>query len=87
MPIPDRLLGADEAAKYLAVKRFRIYELARTGIVPSVRLGRQLRFAPAALDAFIAQGGRPLGGGWRRAERGLAEAVRTRPASRRAGRK
>ena len=67
-PTP-RLLTADEAARLFSVSLLRMYELARTGVVPCVRLGRQVRFSRAALDAYIARGGQPLDGdaGWRRA--------------------
>ncbi len=61
----DRLLTADEAATLLRVSRFRLYQLARDGILPCVKLGRAVRFSPAALEAFIEAGGRGLGAGWK----------------------
>ena len=63
-----KLLTAAEVAKATGVPRTRLYDLARQGIVPCVRLGRQLRFSELALQRWIEAGGRSLPGGWRRAE-------------------
>lgn len=62
------LLKADEVAKILRVRVSRVYELAAQQILPTVRLGRQLRFDPAAIAAFVKHGGFLLDGGWRRGE-------------------
>ena len=62
----ERLICANEVAKILGVKIERVFALAREGIVPCVRLGRQLRFSPNALRQFIESGGKALPGGWRR---------------------
>ena len=61
-----RLLTADQAADRLDVTLARLYELARTGTLPAVRLGRQIRFSPDALTEWIESGGQSLAGGWRR---------------------
>lgn len=61
-----RLLTVEEAAGILGVNRARAYELVRQGIVPSVRLGRQVRVDPIRLEEFIHAGGISLPGGWRR---------------------
>jgi excisionase family DNA binding protein len=67
------LLIADETARVLRVPTPRVYALARQGILPCVRLGRQLRFCQHALDRWIEEGGQALPGGWRRnAQRGLS---------------
>jgi excisionase family DNA binding protein len=60
------LLTAAEAATRLNVRLPRLYELARTGAIPVVRLGRQVRFSPEALAAWVSAGGHALPGGWRR---------------------
>ena len=44
----------------------RAYELVRRGLVPAVRVGRQIRVDPAKVEAWIEAGGQPLPGGWRR---------------------
>lgn len=46
--------------------RMRIYEAARTGLLPCVRVGRQVLFDLDALEAWAAAGGTPLPGGWKR---------------------
>jgi excisionase family DNA binding protein len=55
-----RLLGADEAAALLGVSEKRLYALSRAGIVPSVRLGRNVKWSSVALDGFIESGGRRI---------------------------
>ena len=62
----SRLLRIPEVAARLDITEARAYELARTGALPAVRIGRQLRVDPAALRAWIDNGGQPLPGGWRR---------------------
>jgi len=57
------LMTAEEAAARLNVSLPRFYELARTGMVPVVRLGRQVRISAEALELWIARGGEPLGRG------------------------
>ncbi len=47
------LLTIPEVAKLLRVNTARAYELARTGAIPSVRLGRQVRVSHAALLDLI----------------------------------
>jgi excisionase family DNA binding protein len=54
------LLTAKETAKILQVTLPRVYELARGGLIPNVRMGRQIRFHEAKLMEWIEQGGRAL---------------------------
>ena len=61
-----RLLTVDETARVLRVSRQRVYELARSRLLPAVRIGRQLRFELAKLHQWIEKGGQPLPGGWKR---------------------
>ena len=51
------LLRADQVAALLQVSRWRVYDLARQGVLPSVRIGRAVRFDPDALAVFISRGG------------------------------
>lgn len=65
-----RLLRIPEVAARLDVTVQRAYELARTGSLPAVRIGRQLRVDPDVLQAWIDSGGQstpllPLCGGCR----------------------
>lgn len=55
--MPETLLTPFEAACLLAVSKTRLYRLTGAGVVPTVRLGRSLRFSPAALEAFVESGG------------------------------
>ena len=53
-----RLLNVKEVAKRLDLSLPRVYELARGGILPVVRLGRQIRVDEGRLIAWINDGGR-----------------------------
>jgi excisionase family DNA binding protein len=53
----DRLLTVKEASDLLRLNIFSVYEMARNGILPSVRFGRAIRFRPDALDAWTGAGG------------------------------
>jgi excisionase family DNA binding protein len=53
-----RLLTAKEVSEGLRIPVARVYELARTGVIPVVRLGeRQVRFNEDALREWVARGG------------------------------
>lgn len=62
----QKLLTVKALAHRLGLSETRIYDLARQGLIPSVRLGRQIRFDPVALEEFVRSGGKGLEGGWRR---------------------
>lgn len=61
------LLTVETVAARLGVTTARGYELVREHIIPSVRLGRQIRVDPDQLEEFIRSGGQSLSGGWRKA--------------------
>lgn len=61
-----RLMTAVEVATVLSVTVSRVYELTRDGILPGVRLGRQVRWDEDILAEFVRGGGRTLEEGWRR---------------------
>ncbi len=53
-----RLLTAREVSTILRVTPARVYELARTRAIPSVRVGdRQVRFDESSLRDWVASGG------------------------------
>ena len=54
------LRDAEWAACLLAVTKARVYQLAREGVLPCVRLGRQIRFDERALRAWVEGGGQRL---------------------------
>ncbi len=55
-----RLLTVQEAADFLRVTQARTYQLLRSGFIPGVRIGRQLRVDESALHQWVARGGHPL---------------------------
>ncbi|MGO9261737.1 MAG: helix-turn-helix domain-containing protein [Bryobacteraceae bacterium] len=65
-PAVERLLTLNEAAEMLNVTYARAAELARSGLLPTVCLGRQRRISPARLQKWIDAGGQSLPGGWKR---------------------
>ena len=64
----SNLMTVSEVATFLNMKQDKVYSLAREGILPTVRLARQIRFSRDALEKFINEGGKPLSGGWRKEE-------------------
>jgi excisionase family DNA binding protein len=58
-----RLIKAKQAAELLDVRLPRLYELARLGRIPSVRLGeKSIRFSEPALREFVERGGVQVNG-------------------------
>ena len=57
-----RLLKPEEAAEYLSVPRWKLYFLARTGELASIKAGRTIRFDQSDLDEFIRTHRRPARG-------------------------
>ena len=53
--VGKRLLTPEEAAAYLGLKVDTIYKQARLRELPSVKVGRALRFDVVALDRYIEQ--------------------------------
>jgi excisionase family DNA binding protein len=53
----DHLLTIPQVARRLKMSDYRAYELARQGILKSVRLGKSVRVKPSAVDEYVAQHG------------------------------
>lgn len=51
------LLTPEQIAERWSVPKTHVYRLAREGRIPSVRLGRYVRFRLAAIEAFELEGG------------------------------
>lgn len=58
----ERLLTADDVAARWQVPRAHVYRLAREDRLPTVRLGRYMRWRPEAIDAFEREGGAAANG-------------------------
>lgn len=54
---PDKLLKVDEVVERTGLRRGRVYELAREGRIPTVKVGHQVRFPERRLAAWIEEGG------------------------------
>ena len=53
--VGKRLLKVEEAARYLGLEVDTVYKKARLRELPSVKVGRALRFDVEALERFIEQ--------------------------------
>ena len=53
--VGKRLLNVEEAAQYLGLEVDTIYKKSRLRELPSVKVGRSLRFDVVALNAFVEQ--------------------------------
>ncbi|MCM3724252.1 helix-turn-helix domain-containing protein [Neobacillus cucumis] len=60
-----KLLTLPEVAIILNVSEERAYSLARSGLLPIVKLGRQIRVNEGKLHEWIDKGGTALQGGWK----------------------
>ena len=47
------LLTVDQAAEYVGLSRSTLYQYASARIIPSLKLGRLLRFDRVDLDAWV----------------------------------
>jgi excisionase family DNA binding protein len=61
-----KLLKVEDIAELFSLSEERVYTLARQGILPVIKIGRQLRFAETAINSFIENGGKSWSGGWRK---------------------
>lgn len=48
-----RLLKVEKAAEYLNLHTETVYGLARKGVIPTVKVGRAVRFDRLELDKFV----------------------------------
>jgi excisionase family DNA binding protein len=53
MPLDD----AKKTAARLGISTWQLYSLAARGLIPSVKLGRSVRFDPETISKWIAEGG------------------------------
>ena len=55
VPLDHQLLTAEEVAELLRLPVSTIYDLARTGRLPHLRIGRALRFSRNDLEVHLAE--------------------------------
>ena len=51
------VVTVEELAKMLKIGRNTAYELVRSGVIPSIRIGRQIRVSKQAIAAHLSQTG------------------------------
>ena len=49
------LLTPDDVCTLLKVKKSWLYDTVETGAIEVIRLGKQLRFQPSAISAYLAE--------------------------------
>ena len=62
VPLDHQLLTANEVAELLRLPVSTIYDLARTGRLPHLKIGRALRFSRSDLEAHLAERSEPRSG-------------------------
>jgi excisionase family DNA binding protein len=55
----EQLLNVSEVATLLKVHHKKVQRLARTGVIPSIKIGAVYRFSPAALEAWLSAFSQP----------------------------
>lgn len=60
-----RFFTVPEIADLLQMKRERVYEAVRLGLVPAVHIGRQIRIEQKAFIDWVRGGGQTCAAGWR----------------------
>ena len=60
-----RFFTVPEIADLLQMKRERVYEAVRLGLVPAVHIGRQIRIEERAFVEWVRDGGQTHAAGWR----------------------
>jgi len=55
----DDVMTIDELAAYLKLSKSSLYQFARAGKVPGVKIGQQWRFQKSAIDEWMRTGAMP----------------------------
>ena len=55
--LPKLITAPELAEKFDSISRDRLYELAREGLIPHVKIGRSVRFSAQAIAAWLENGG------------------------------
>jgi len=61
-----KFLTAQEVAERYLLDIQRVYAATREGLIPCVRIGRQIRYDLEQLKEWEKRGGTPYPGGWRK---------------------
>ncbi|MCX5696590.1 MAG: helix-turn-helix domain-containing protein, partial [Candidatus Omnitrophica bacterium] len=49
----DRFFSLNEVVAYLKIPKSTLYKLSQKGKIPSVKIGKQLRFRKSSIDAWL----------------------------------
>ena len=56
----EKLVSVNVVSEWLNIPVDRVYTLSRENLIPTVRLGRSIRFCPKAVQQFVENGGKAL---------------------------
>lgn len=59
----EKLLSVDDVSEILGLSRGQVYRYCRQGIIPHIKLSRQVRFSPKRIREFLESGGTINAGG------------------------
>jgi excisionase family DNA binding protein len=76
--LPRPKVTADDVGKVYGLRPALVLAVARSGHIPSLRIGRRVRFDLDEVDRHIREGGASLSGGWRHQPSVAAAAAPTR---------
>jgi excisionase family DNA binding protein len=48
-----RLIGTKEVAEYLGISTRHLWTITNSGQIPSIRMGKSVRYDPVDIDAYI----------------------------------
>lgn len=51
----EKLFSIDEVSRYLKIPKSTLYKLSEKGLMPSCKIGKQLRFRKSSLDGWITE--------------------------------
>ena len=66
--IKNDYLKPNYVAKKMGLSTASVYNLAHSGIIPAIFLGRSIRIPRIEFEEFLANGGKRWGEGWRKEE-------------------
>lgn len=53
--LSPRLMDAKKASRYLAISERKLWDMSKAGTIPTVRLGRAVRYDRYDLDSYISR--------------------------------
>jgi excisionase family DNA binding protein len=55
MSMDDKFFTINEVSQYLKIPKSTIYKLSQKGEIPSIKIGKQIRFRKSSLDKWLTE--------------------------------